>query len=160
MGNNPFEGLNIDETVDKLIRWRGNPESEPELERWYKDGCPPLPRTLTQEEIEFKKYAPLFEKGRAVEKAGKIDSALRTYLSILKKYRPVGLDYYTRPAIILEKQKKYEEAIRVCEIALFNREVMHSPTKEVAEVEFTKRIARLHGKISKLKNPGARLKPK
>ncbi len=56
-------------------------------------------------------------QGKALEKQGKTDEALALYLKNLKRL-PQGTDYYTRPCIILEKQKKYDKAIEICDLAI------------------------------------------
>lgn len=41
--------------------------------------------------------------------------AYKTYFKILSQYNPKGTAYYERPCIILEKQKRYDEAINICQ---------------------------------------------
>lgn len=141
--------LTLDELANKLKRWLDNPKSEPDIEQWYQDGCPLL-HPKTNQEIDFQVYFPVYERARKEERAGNVDAALIAYLSILKQYRPTGLDYYTRPAIILEKQKNYKDAIKVCKKALGNMDIMTPPTAQAAIVEFNKRIERLNKKIGRL----------
>lgn len=67
---------------------------------------------------DFKKYNSLYEKARNFEKTNDIDGALRIYFDILNKYIPEGSSYYERPCIILEKLKRYDEAIEICNLAI------------------------------------------
>jgi len=60
----------------------------------------------------------LNEKAKAMDRLGNEDKALEIYLEILEKYHPHLLANFERPAIILEKKKRYEEAIEICEKAI------------------------------------------
>ncbi len=70
---------------------------------------------------DFDKYFSIYETARKYEKESNIEVALELYLTILKKYMPIGAAYYDRPAIILEKLKRYDEAIKVCDLAIKNQ---------------------------------------
>jgi len=65
---------------------------------------------------EFRRYFSLLRKGKVLEKKGNEIRALDFYCTALFKYNPIGTDYYTRPAIIFERLKRYREAIAVCEM--------------------------------------------
>ena len=58
----------------------------------------------------FDQYYALYQKAYAYEKDGKIDRALDYYFYIILNYTAIGTVYYDRPAIVLEKLKRYEEA--------------------------------------------------
>lgn len=72
----------------------------------------------------FEKILSQFQKARTLEKENKPNQALAIYLSLIP-HRPEGTDYYTRPCIILEKQKRYKEAIEICTIAIQEIEAKH-----------------------------------
>lgn len=65
----------------------------------------------------LKEYYHIYKKARQLEKTNP-DKALNLYLEILSKYEPRGTLYYERPCIILEKQKRYDEAIGICRKAI------------------------------------------
>ncbi len=60
----------------------------------------------------------LTEKAKKMDKLGNSDAALEIYLEILDKYEPHLYINFERPAILLEKNKRYEEALEICEKAL------------------------------------------
>ncbi|KOR24141.1 tetratricopeptide repeat protein [Clostridium sp. L74] len=97
-------------------------------------------------ENEFNKYSLVFDEAREKEKAGYIDEALTTYTNILDNYIPEGSLYYERPAILLEKLKRYEEAIKVCDLAIKNQKEnsLHFPKED-----FEYRKNRLVRKLNK-----------
>lgn len=100
-------------------------------------------RQRTNFDIVYNKY----NKARELERSGNTDKALKIYLSLIE-YRPPGTDYYTRPCIILEKQKKYKEAIEICDIAI---EEINNNNFNANVSEFTKRLERLKKKFEKNK---------
>lgn len=65
----------------------------------------------------FKEYSSLYEKALILEKTD-VHGALDVYFDILNKYIPEGSSYYERPCIILEKLKRYDEAIEICNLAI------------------------------------------
>ena len=82
---------------------------------------------------------------RELEKQGNAEEALLIYLNIIE-YCPPGTDYYTRPCIILEKQKEYDKAIEICDLAIKHiREGRFNADEE----EFNHRKERLIKKMSK-----------
>lgn len=105
-----------------LARWRKDPSSEPELEKWYATGAPyGIPfceREPERWEIEHKEYFPVYQKAVKLEKASDLEKALSLYMQILRKYVPHGTVYYERPAIILERMGRYKEAIAICNMAI------------------------------------------
>jgi len=97
----------------------------------------------------FNKYFALYQKARELEKSNRVDEALEIYLQILKNYDPLGTSYYERPAIILEKQKRYDEALQIANKAV---SAIKSKRFNANPEEFEKRIDRLHKKMNKLEN--------
>lgn len=138
--------------VEHLRRWSRNPASEPEIERWYRSGTerPFAQRKLTREEIEFRKYSPLFETARQWERQKREDEALAVYMNILSHYEPIGTAYYERHAILLERWGCYEEALKVCMLAL---RVITTKSFNADPEQFHRRIDRLYRKITKSARP-------
>ncbi|WP_300902302.1 hypothetical protein [uncultured Clostridium sp.] len=97
----------------------------------------------------FLEYYSIYEIAAEKEKNNDVDGALELYLDILKRYAPVGIIYYERPAIILEKRKEYEKALEVCNLALNNPQRFNKPTGKSVKEKFTKRKNRLLDKIAK-----------
>ncbi len=58
------------------------------------------------------------EKAKRMERMGNDDEALRVYLDILENHNPNTSDLFERPAIILEKKRRFEEALEICDRAL------------------------------------------
>jgi tetratricopeptide (TPR) repeat protein len=108
--------------LEKLKRWRDDPSSEPELERWirigYPKGLPFMVRKPEQWELDHDQYFPMFKRARLLEKEGKADEALEIYMRVLRNYTPRGTLYYERPAIILERAGEYDDAILICDRAI------------------------------------------
>lgn len=82
----------------------------------------------------------LIEKAKTYERIGREEEALNIYLEIHAKYFPNTSDLYERPAILLEKRKRFDEAIRICEkaIKLINEEKITG-----LKDNFTRRIERI-----------------
>ncbi|MDK2920060.1 MAG: hypothetical protein PWQ37_2793 [Candidatus Petromonas sp.] len=100
---------------------------------------------MSYNEKYFDIYINMYKKARNLEKENRTDEALKIYLEILKKYSPIGTAYYERPAIILEKKKKYKEALEVCESAI---QAINSNRFNADPIKFEKRIERLNRKIN------------
>ena len=94
-------------------------------------------------------YWPIFEKGQALEKAGDIDRAMDYYLLVVFNCCPTGTLYYERPAILLERQKRYILALIVCDLG--HRAYYMSHGKRIAD--FPHRRKRLMDKVEKECNP-------
>lgn len=60
----------------------------------------------------------LNEKAKKMDRLGNEDAALEIYLEVLEHYQPHLYANFERPAIILEKKRRYEEALNICERAL------------------------------------------
>lgn len=64
---------------------------------------------MSYDEDIFLEYYALYKIAAEKEKNNDVDGALELYLDILKRYAPVGIIYYERPAIILEKERNMKE---------------------------------------------------
>ena len=94
---------------------------------------------------EMNEMFQLNEKAKAMDRLGNEDKALEIYLEILERFHPHLLANFERPAIILEKRKKYEEAIAICEKAIkLIEEEKISGDKE----RCLSRLQRLNSKLS------------
>lgn len=91
----------------------------------------------------------LYEQAQLLEKNSEVEKALEIYLSILENYEPIGISYYERPAIILEKLKRYKEALGVCDLALKNPNRFNKPTLTAIKDKLGKRKIRLTKKSIK-----------
>lgn len=93
---------------------------------------------------EQKQYYLLYEKAREFERMGLLDKALEIYIDIINNYSPIGTVYYERPAIILEKLKRYSEVIVICEKAIskIDNKYFHANP-----LEFQRRIDRVKKKL-------------
>ena len=60
----------------------------------------------------------LNEKAKKMDRLGNEDTALELYLEILDNYHPSLYSNFERPAIILEKKRRYQEALEICQRAL------------------------------------------
>lgn len=108
---------------------------------------PSIPRRKLLWEEEFDLYSPIYKKALALEKRGKIEEALQSYLYILQEYLPIGTVYYTRPAILLERKGDYELAIQICNQAI--KVANASSHYHFSEDEFLHRKERLNAKLAK-----------
>lgn len=101
-----------------------------------------------KEKAVFYEYYSLFTTARNLEKQKLYEEAVNIYLDILKNYNPVGLGpaYYERPCILLEKLKRYDEAIEICNLAIsrIDKYNFHFPKDD-----FEKRLDRLIKKKNK-----------
>lgn len=99
-----------------------------------------------KEKRRFDESISLYNRAIAAEKAGRYNQALKLYLENLDLYSPQGLSHWERPAILLEKLKRYDEALVLCERALA-LDVEHGPTAASIREKFTKRRERLTQKL-------------
>lgn len=97
------------------------------------------------EKASFDRYYKKLEKARELEKGGYQRMALEIYLNILETSVPLGTLYYERPCIILEREKRYQEAIKICNMAInrIERKMFNADVED-----FEKRKARLVKKDS------------
>lgn len=95
----------------------------------------------------FDKIYGKYQEARELEKYGNTDDALKIYLKNLENCPP-GTNYYSRPAIILEKQHQYAQAVELCDLAIKNIRIGRFKANEE---EFLHRKNRLLKKIEKEK---------
>lgn len=60
----------------------------------------------------------LLKTAKKLETMGNAHRALELYLELHEKYEPNTSDAYERPIILLERSKRYEEALKLCEEAI------------------------------------------
>lgn len=104
-----------------------------------------------EEKRRFDKSIALYNRALKAEKAGRYNQALKLYLENIDLYSPRGLSHWKRPAILLEKLKRYDEAIEICNQAL-ELDVDVSSTRKAFAEEFSKRKARLERKLQRPAN--------
>lgn len=75
-----------------------------------------------KERTTFNEYSTLYQKARELEKQKMYEEAIDIYLDIINRYSPSGSAYYERPCILLEKLKRYDEAINICNVAITRTE--------------------------------------
>lgn len=106
----------------------------------------------------------LHERAKRMERLGSDTEALDIYMQIHENYFANTSDLYERPAVILEKKHRFEEAIQMCEKAIsLIQEDKISGTVE----QFEKRIEKIKARMEKdapkkveNKKPSFRLNPK
>lgn len=77
--------------------------------------------TLGESAMNQEKFQALYklqEKAKRMERFGKDTEALDIYMEIHEKFFPNTSDLYERPAVILEKKQRFEEALALCEKAI------------------------------------------
>lgn len=118
----------------------------------WKKRIPKIPKTPKSPELfpHFDKSIKLYNKALRLEKAGKIDKAIKIYLKNIRKYRTPGIAHFERPAILLEKEGRYKEAIKVCNMAL-KLKIVPESTAEGFQRNFSARKRRLKELIAKQK---------
>lgn len=82
----------------------------------------------------------LVERAKTLERLGKDTEALEIYLEVHEKFFPNTSDLYERPAVLLEKKKRFDEAIAMCEKAI--KYIEEGKITGVRE-NFVKRIDRI-----------------
>lgn len=87
----------------------------------------------------------LVEKAKTMERIGNENKALEIYLDVHKNYTPNTSDAYERPAVILERKKRYDEALKICEKAI---ELINDNKLGGTVTKFEKRIEKLKGKMA------------
>jgi len=88
----------------------------------------------------------LHEKAKRMERLGNDTEALSVYLQIHENFFANTSDLYERPAVILEKKHRFEEAIEMCQKAIgLIQEEKISGTVE----QFEKRITRIKERMEK-----------
>lgn len=133
----------VDGLLDQLINWNKDPQSEPMLEEWYKNGYPhdaPYEVVVDRDEIDFNKYYPMYLEAERLERKNKSSEALNIYLQILKKYRPQGTSYYKKAIILLSLSERYDEAMQICDRAVMEIQNKHFNADEVEFVFMKERL--------------------
>lgn len=114
--------MSIEESMERLNRWIKNPDSDPELEEWYKfgasEGLDFEVKKPEQWELDHDIYFPMYEKAKKLEEAGKESEALEIYSEVHNKFIPRGTTYYDRPIWLFEKRRQFDMAIDLCEKAI------------------------------------------
>lgn len=67
---------------------------------------------------EMNEMLKLNDKAKKMDRLGNEDAALELYLEILEHYHPNLYANFERPAIILEKKRRYKEALEICQRAI------------------------------------------
>ncbi|MDI9413381.1 MAG: hypothetical protein QM401_07385 [Bacillota bacterium] len=90
------------------------------------------------------KSVQLFNEAHKIEKLGNLDKALSMYRKNIRLYGDLhfNTDHYKRPAIILEKMGRFQEALDICEEAL-SLPIEHRKTRSNFDREFKPRRNRL-----------------
>lgn len=70
--------------------------------------------------LTFYSYYQYYEKALDYEKNENYDKALKLYMDILENYVPTGSSYYENPISLLEKKFEFEDAIKICDLAIDN----------------------------------------
>lgn len=86
----------------------------------------------------------LLKRAKKLEEMGSIDRALELYMQLHDQYNPNTSDAYERPAIILERKKKYEEALSLCHKAI---EQINNDKMSGTVDKFEKRIDHIEEKL-------------
>lgn len=97
---------------------------------------------MNQQEIA--EMFKLVEKAKTMERIGNENKALEIYLQVHRDYTPNTSDAYERPAVILERKKRYKEALEICEKAI---ELINDNKLGGTVSKFEKRIEKLHHKM-------------
>ncbi|APQ98055.1 hypothetical protein [Clostridium botulinum] len=115
-------------------------------ERFFNSNIDELELNNIKKILEHTKIYALYESACSLEKGNLSELALEKYFEILTNYIPEGSIYYERPAILLEKLKRYDESIKVCDLAIKNQQEnsLHFPKKD-----FEYRKNRLVRKLNK-----------
>lgn len=139
-----------DDFMERLNRWIKEPESDPELEKWYKysypEGLPFEVKKQAEWEVDHDTYFPMYEEALRLKQSDQEERALEIFLEIHERFIPRGTTYYDDTIWLLEKRGQFDKAIEVCEKAI------NAISKKVfsADIELYKNdILRLANKQSK-----------
>lgn len=86
----------------------------------------------------------LYLRAYQYEKEGDYETALDFYYWLLYTYSPGGAVYFERPAIILEKLKRYEEAVIIVQMQI---KLARHPDAHLDPAGALKRLRRLNSKV-------------
>jgi tetratricopeptide (TPR) repeat protein len=78
------------------------------------------PDSLKFQEEQYENTYPKYEEALECEKNGDYEKALEIHYDILKNHVPIGSSYYAAPISLLEKSNHFEEAIKICDLAIHN----------------------------------------
>lgn len=67
---------------------------------------------------QFAEQYKILQRAKKLEQMGSYDKALELYLDIHENYSPNTSDAFERPAILLERAKRYDEALVICNNAI------------------------------------------
>lgn|GEM_PF-2488279 len=137
--------------VERLRSCLNAPDSESAVEAWLHDVYQPGPINIRRAsrqrlsppakwEVEHDFYYPRYLVAREIERYGMWAEALDIYYLILRVFEPYGTAYYERPAILLERMGRYDEAIGICDRAI---KVIEAELFRADAEPFRKRKARL-----------------
>lgn len=90
--------------------------------------------------------AKKMERAKRMERMGNEDEALRIYLDIHDNHMPNTSDLFERPAIILERKRRYQEALDICQKAL---DLLADDLMTGTASTFEKRINSIHKKMER-----------
>ncbi|GAA0390091.1 hypothetical protein [Paenibacillus motobuensis] len=157
-----------DDFMDRLNKWTKDPESDPELEEWYKYGAPEglsfQIKKPEQWELDHEIYFPMYDEAQRLEMNEHEEKALSIYLEIHEKFIPRGTAYYDHLLWILEKRGQFDKAIEICEKAIdaisrklfnadvepYNRDITRLKTKKIQCKDFPSYESFVFSKIIEL----------
>lgn len=96
----------------------------------------------------------LLQRAKKIEGMGNASRALEMYLELHEKYEPNTSDAFERPAVLLERFKRYEEALAMCHKAI---EGIQNDTLSGTTEKFEKRIESIKEKMKE--DPSAEASP-
>jgi tetratricopeptide (TPR) repeat protein len=86
----------------------------------------------------------LLQRAKKIESMGNASRALEMYLELHENFEPNTSDAYERPAVLLERFKRYDEAIAMCQKAI---EGIKNDTLSGTIEKFEKRIEGIREKL-------------
>lgn len=88
----------------------------------------------------------LLKRAKKLEQMGNTDRALDLYLELHERYEPNTSDAYERPAVLLERKKRYQEAFDMCKSAI---EEIENDRMSGTVDKFQKRLDSINEKMAK-----------
>lgn len=86
----------------------------------------------------------ILKRAKNLERMGSDDRALDLYLELHNNYNPNTSDSFERPVVILERKKRYEEAIDFCNKAI---ELINDDKLSGTVEKFEKHLSRINEKL-------------